>query len=59
MANIAVDVDASDIDSNASGENYLYEGDDYHSQSDVSVHSDASSLPVPLLEEDELVDLQE
>ena len=59
MANIAVDVDASDIDSNASGENYLYEGDDYHSQSDVSVHSDASSLPVPLLEEDELVDLQD
>ena len=59
MANIAVDVDASDIDSNASGENYLYEGDDYHSQSDVSVHSDASTLPVPLLEEDELVDLQD
>ena len=58
MASVdSIDVDQGDIlESDASNENYFYKGDNYHSRSDVCVHSNASTLPVPLPEEDELVD---
>ena len=46
-ANIA---DASDEDA----ENFLYEGDSFHSGSEVSVDSKDSSIPVEMLVEDEL-----
>ena len=37
-------------------ENYLYEGDDFHSRFEVSVNSNDSSIPVDMLDQDALVD---